>query len=279
MTLPRSKLEGVIGIDGREYPLPTLEQVAALFDHNEGLVAMKFLQGFDRLEMIPMAAPMSLLVERLSSAILKHSIVGNIYQTRHSEADPYVTVRVNKENQVWIWEVLRQAFDTKDLVYFPKEYSGNHQGSTKTDVINDGNLCAVPGWSVGLVESVPFMPHEGQGKENGGRKQLEIGSSPAEYLEALGGGEYQGETGRTLEDFITEFTSRLVMSNEVSNDVDDGNALWCLGQYLKVPYADTVPTGRWIRTVGRVRLDAHRSRNKECAKNWGAATTVRLSGL
>jgi len=43
----------------------------------------------------------------------------------------------------------------------------------------------------------------------------------------------------------------------ISNDLNESNTLWCLGQYLKVTYAELVPTGRWHRDVGRARLDAH----------------------
>jgi hypothetical protein len=59
---------------------------------------------------------------------------------------------------------------------------------------------------------------------------------------------------QTLEDFITPFLFRPELTNEVSNDVRDNNARWCLGQFLKIPYADLVPTRRWFRDVGRVRL-------------------------
>ncbi|GAI06553.1 unnamed protein product, partial [marine sediment metagenome] len=37
---------GVIGIDGKEYPIPTQEQVVELFDHNRELVGRKVPQGF-----------------------------------------------------------------------------------------------------------------------------------------------------------------------------------------------------------------------------------------
>ncbi|GAJ03965.1 unnamed protein product, partial [marine sediment metagenome] len=30
------------------------------------------------------------------------------------------------EKTVWIWDTLRQALDTDELVYFPQEYSSNH---------------------------------------------------------------------------------------------------------------------------------------------------------
>lgn len=274
--LPQSQSIGVIGIDGKEYPIPTQEQVVALFDHNRELVGRKVPQGFDRLELTPMAMPAPLLIDRMHTAILKHAAEGKMYQTRRSAADPLVPVRVNKVKHVWIWETLRQALDTDELVYFPQEYSSNHRGQTKLEVVNDGRICAVPGWSVGLVESLPIMPQRGQGKTAGGRKQLEIGSSPNEYVQALQSQTYQGETGKTLEDFMIKFLTRLETTNEVSNDVHDNNALWCLGQYLKVTYADLVPTGRWIRDVGRVRLDMHRTNNKLCTRSWGGSTTVRL---
>jgi hypothetical protein len=129
---------------------------------------------------------------------------------------------------------------------------------------------------VGLVEDLPIMPEQGRGKTLGGRRQLEIGHSPREYLEVLQTQTYEGETGKTLEDFITEFLAHLEETNEVSNDVNDHNALWCLGQYLKISYAELVPTGRWFRNVGRARLDMHRTNNKLCTKSWGASSTVRL---
>ena len=266
----------MIGIDGKEYPVPTQAQVVELFAYNRELVGRKVPQGFDRLELTPMAMPLPYLFDLMKAAILKHAAEGKIYQARRSVSEPHTPVRVNKEKQVWIWDTLRQAIETDELVYFPQEYSSNHQGQTKFGVINHRRICAFPGWSVGLVESFPIMPEQGQGRTLGGRRQLEIGSSPNEYLQTLQSEAYQGETGKTLEDFITKFVIHLETTHEVSNDVDDHNALWCLAQYLKVSYAELVPTGRWHRSVGRTRLDMHRTNNKLCTKSWGGSTTVRL---
>ena len=274
--LPRSESIGVMGIDGKEYPIPTQEQVAELFDHNRELACRKVPQGFDRLELTPMAMPTPLLIDRMKAAILKHAAEGKIFQTRRSPSDPLLPVRVNTEKTVWIWDTLRQALDTDELVYFPLEYSSNHRGQTKIEVVNNGRICAVPGWSVGLVESLPIMPGQGQGKTSGDRRQLETGSTPRDYLRTLQTQAYFGETGKTLEDFITKFLTHLKTTNEVSNDVHDNNALWCLGQYLKVSYAELVPTGRWFRDVGRARLDMHRTGNRLCTRSWGGSSTVRL---
>lgn len=242
--LPKSKHIGVIGIDGKEYPIPTQEQVVELFDHNRELVGRKVPQGFDRLELTPMAMPAPHLIALMKAAILKHAAEGKIYQTRRFPSDPLIPIRVNTEKHVWIWDTLRQALDTDELVYFPQEYSSNHRGQTKLEVVGNGSICAVPGWSVRLVESLPIMPQQDQGQTLEGRRQLEIGNSPREYIQILQSQAYQGETGKTLEDFITKFLTHLETTNEVSNDVHDNNALWCLGQYLKITYAELVPTGR-----------------------------------
>jgi len=279
MLLPKSEGIGVTGIDGNEYPVPTQEQVAELFTYNRELVSRKFSQGFDNLELVPMAMPTCVLIDRMKAAILKHTAEGKIYQTRLSSSDPLIPVRVNAEKHVWIWGTLEQFLDTDELVYFPQEYSGNHRGQIKLEVINNGRICAVPGWSVGLVESLPIMPQQGGGKTLGSRRQLEIGSSPRDYLRILQIQAYQGETGKTLEDFITKFLIHLETANEISNDRYDNNALWLLGQYMKYVKhvkSDLVPTGWWHREFGRVRMDAHRPGNRLCTRSWGSVSTVRL---
>ncbi len=274
--LPNSSSMGVIGMDGKEYPTPTREQVLEVFVFNKEVVERKISQGFVNLELTPMAMPMTHLMDVLKAAICKHATEGKIFQTRRSLTDALIPVRVNSEKLVWIWETLRLTLDTNALVYFPQDYSIHHQGKTKLEIINDGRICAVPGWSISLVENSPILPPEGKGKILGGRRQLELGHSPREYLQILKSEEYQGETGETLEDFIMEFLMHLETTNEINNDVDDNNALWCLGQYFILPYAEVVPTGRWIRDLGRVRLDAHRTGNKQCTKSYGVSTMVRL---
>lgn len=276
--LPQTKTLGIIGIDGIEYPVPSQAQVVKLIEVNGELVRKKYPQGFNRLELTPMAMPLPTLFNRLRIAITKHASEKKIYQTKHSPTEPLMPVRVNSEKQVWVWEKLDQAIGNDELIYFPQEYSANHRGKTKLEAILDGNICALPGWSVGLVEGSPIMPGQGKGNVIGGRQQLEVGNSPSEYLQALRTEFYQGETGKTIEDFIVKFLYHLNETNQVSNDRNDSNALWCLGQYLKIEYAELVPTGWWHRNFGRVRLDLHRTGNKLCTRNWGCFTTVRLLG-
>jgi hypothetical protein len=277
--LPKLTSNGVIGINGKEYPVPTLGQVVELFSHNSELVARKVPQGFDRLEVTPMAMPSHLLIKQLKTALLKHAAEGKTYQTRKSNTDPLIPVRVDSDKTIWMWDTLSQVLDTDETVYFPQEYVSDHGGDTKLEVITDGQYCAIPGWSVGLVESLPIQPAQGKGRTLGGRRQLEIGLSPREYLGVLQTDGYQGETGKTIEDFIIEFLTRMVASHEISYDRQDNNALWLLGQYVKYVNevkSDLVPTGWWHRDFGRLRLDAHRPGNKRCTHGWGGSTIVRL---
>ena len=66
--LSESESIGVIGIDGKEYPVPIQEQVVELLDHNKELVDRKISQGFNRLELMPMAMPTPILIDRMKAA-------------------------------------------------------------------------------------------------------------------------------------------------------------------------------------------------------------------
>jgi len=276
--LPRSESSGVIGIDGKEYPVPAQEQLQEVFTHNKELVDRKMRQGFTQLQLTPIAMPTSQLIELVKNAVLKHATAGKIVQTKQNSTDADIPVRVNTGKPLWIWDTVRQAVDTPDLVYFPQAYiDKNHQGLTKEEVMQKTRLCAVPGWSVGLIEPIPVMPQQGQGKTVGGRRQLEAYSTPRDCLQTLGTPTYQGETGWTPEDFITHFITQLETTDQVSHDRHDSNALWLLGSYM--PNAGSglgklVPVGYWYRGPGRMDVSAHRSGNR--LRGWVARSTVRL---
>ena len=273
--LPKSETVGVLGIDGKEYPLPTLEQVNEIFKYNSELVKQKLPQGFNRLELTPMAMPTSILIDRLKTSILKHEKKGQIYQTRATSSDPTITptpIQVDTEKPVYIWDTPNEALDTDGLIYFPQEYSQNHKGLTKQEVINNPKFCAIPGWSIGLVEDMPILPQQGKGQTLDGRKQLETNMTPHNYLKTLQTQAYRGETGKTIEDFITKFLTHLNETNEISHDWNNNNALWLLGQSLKED--GSVANGRWTRGYRRVYLIT--GDPDDSYEAWGASSTVRL---
>jgi len=274
--LPRSETYGVIGVDGKEYPVPNKEQLQEVLTRNKELFERKTRQGFTQLQLTPIAMLTSQLLDRVKTALIKHAAAGKIFQTKQNSTDADVPVSVYTE-PIWIWELVRKALDTPDLVYFPQAYTDHHQGLTKEEVMQNTSLCAVPGWSVGLIEPIPIMPQPGQGKVVGGRKQLEAHSTPHDYLRTLSTPTYRGETGWTPEDFLTHFITQLETTNQVSHDRYDGNALWLLGSYMpnSMPNARLVPTGNWARDAGRkLQLTAHRTGNR--LRDWVARSMVRL---
>ena len=276
--LPQSESPGVIGIDGKEYPVPAQEKLQEVFTNNKELVDRKMRQGFTQLQLTPIAMPISEFIDRVKSAVLEHATAGRIIQTKQNPTDADIPVRVNNAKPLWIWDMVRQAVDTHDLVYFPQAYTDrDHQGLTKEEVMQETRLCAVHGWSVGLIEPIPIMPQQGQGKNVGGRRQLEAYSTPRDYLQTLSTQTYQGETGWTPEDFLTNFVTQLETTDQVSHDRYDINALWLLGSYM--PYSGVglgklVPVGYWARVRGTMDVSAHRSGNR--LRGWVARSTVRL---
>jgi hypothetical protein len=68
MLLPASKSLGVMGLEGKEYPVPTQQQVAALFTYNRELAGRKVPQGFYRLQLTPLAMSVPLLLNRVQCA-------------------------------------------------------------------------------------------------------------------------------------------------------------------------------------------------------------------
>jgi hypothetical protein len=64
-----------------------LEQVADIFDQHPELVERKVPQGFDYLELTPLAIPAARLMDLMKTAILKHAAEGTIFQTRRFPSD------------------------------------------------------------------------------------------------------------------------------------------------------------------------------------------------
>lgn len=270
----------MVGIDGMEYPIPTLDQIQELFDHNKDLAERKVRQGFIQLHLTPLAMPIPILIERGKVAIQTHAASAKIFRTKQSSADPDTQIKVNTKSPVWVWERVRQVLDSSRMIYYPQDYTPQgHQGMNKLEVIHNKQVCAFPGWSVGLIEPLTILPQPGQGRLIGDRQQLDCGSSPREYLSTMSAPAYQGESGWTLEDFLTYFITRLELTHQVSHDRADDNALWLLGQYLpdleKTP--NLVPVAYWSSEIGKkLYLSTHRTGNH--FSMCGARTIVRLPG-
>jgi hypothetical protein len=116
------------------------------------------------------------------------------------------------------------------------------------------------------------LPRQGSDKTIGGRKQLENNQTPHDYLKNLQTSQYQGESGWTYEDFLTDFLVNLEQTNQVSHEWSESSALWMVGAYL--PGSASVPIGYWARGSGRLVVDAGGPDVR--GEDWGVRSTVRL---
>lgn len=269
--LPQAESLGILGFDGKEYPRPEFGQVQDILERNKALVERKRQQGFTKVEIMPLGIYISDAVQRTKEIILEHAREGKIFQAKQNPTDPDVPVQVNMTDPLYVWDEIKTGDQTNKLVYFPKAFTQSHQGKTKEQVITDPTICAVPGWSIGLVEDTKFLPKAGQ-KTIGGRKQLGNNQSPNQYLQALSQQPYTGETGQTPEEFLIRFAANLDTTNKVSNDWDDASALWLIGAYL--PNEGLVPDGYWHRDFQRLYLKRNYPGDRNVSM--GIRSTVRL---
>lgn len=244
ITQPLSNGEqGIIGIDGKEYPIPSLETIQRRMLEQADLFGIKIKQGFTKLQLTPVALPISVLAESVGEAIKTHTKEGKIFHAKKNSSNPDVDIEVYELFGDYITKsYLPSEKFNKTLFYLPKSFTPDHKEFNKATIINTKEFCFVPGWSVGLVEDTPFTPQEGQGQTIGGRKQLENNHSPNEYLQALSSPSYKGETGWTIEDFLTNFLIHLEETNQVSHDYNDASSALLTGSYIDGAGA---PNGDW----------------------------------
>ena len=66
--------EGIVGIDGKEYPMPTIEEIKARIVEKEAMLETKIEQGFTKLILVPFAAKLSNLTKSYSDTIKKKAL-------------------------------------------------------------------------------------------------------------------------------------------------------------------------------------------------------------
>jgi hypothetical protein len=264
---------GVIGADGREYPLPKQEQIIEIFKQNKDLIDEKKRQGFTKLLIVPYALPISTLIDITNAVILSHKIKEKLFQTKLNPQDPDESIKNDGFNPNWMMDNLEQK-DFDSMIYLPSFFSRDHKGKTKQEVINDPKICAFPGWSIGLIENTPLLPGNREGKIIERRQQLETDLTPNDYLRNI---KRQKESGWTPEDFLIDFITHLEETNQIRHNLSQFSGMWLTGTYLPSSSSnrqDYVPAAAWDSKNSKLGLfkgdpNAHNER-------WGTHSTVRL---
>jgi len=217
----------IIGIDGKIYSVPTLEQIASrLFERRETLKT-KHNQGFTKLLLVPFGMSLDVLIETLKQFLLKHK-----------KDNPSFDLDTNDPFYTWSEYQGADMGDSPKLVYHPQSFTEEwHGGKTKMEILKTNyklpkltpTQTSSPGWTIHLLQpsdpsdsdSLGFapIPPQGQGGTPQGdltpRPPLEAGQSPIEYLSLLQVSKdnedspYSQESGMTPEDWIIAFMIHL----------------------------------------------------------------------
>src|SRR3989339_8474 len=207
----------ILGIDGKIYPIPTLEQIAMrLFERRETLETKRD-QGFTKLLLVPFGMSLHALMMRFRQFFLD-------YQKAHPR------LGVQTENPLWVDERYHEQTDVGDspaLRYFPKFLSTAEQSYTKAQVLllQKQKVSSIPGWRILLLqasedneEEFAKIPRKKKGIVRGKkipRPDIEAGALTKDYLALLVASQadplspYHGESGMTPEDWMVAFMTQL----------------------------------------------------------------------
>lgn len=234
--LPSGEM-GAVDIDGNSDKIPSIDHVLQAFHENQDVLGPKMEQGFRRLLIVPGGMKIEDIAARYVDALRAHHADGRLLATKDDPSDSDKKLDLDTREPIWVWGGYHGADVSGNLVYYPLEFSSNHQGKTKRELLASQGT----GWRVLLVEDLPNLPGEGTGETIGGRTQLEANRSPRDYLQTLTD-LYAHEVGFTPEDWLTYALTHLEETDQVVDDWQgEGKLAYLPGAYFRsgglVPYA------------------------------------------
>ncbi|HOX40812.1 MAG TPA: AAA family ATPase [bacterium] len=264
----RSGAEGIIDINGRECPLPTMETVMAQLAEKQEIIAPKIEQGFNKLLLVPFGKSLDQLIQVSKQRILEHKRQNKLLGTDGTALD------LDTSEPIWVWDQYPSADRQGKIVYNPTAYTqNNHGGQTKAEILADSSV--TPGWQIQLVEDMPDIPRANNGKNISGRAQPEAGKTPNEYLRTQQTEPvYTNEQFFTPESWITYFISHLEETDQVIDDYQGRGSVRYLGAAW-FPSASYVPYAYWNRGSRRASLSRYDPtvQSGDC----GVGSAVRIS--
>jgi hypothetical protein len=250
--------QGIHGIDGKAYPMPSYQEMRSLIREKRDILEKKADQGFTKILIVPFGMKLDDLVEKYKAFILKHKTESKLFATKEKDTDPDEPLDLNMSEPVWVWNKYHDADVDGKLVYDPKEFSQNHGGKTKAEILAAAAGKLSPAWRIVLIEADPNIPRAGKGKPVGGRPRIEANKTPKEYLAAIGTGEYQNESGMTPEEWLMQAITTLEEKNQVIDDWQGkGSIAYNTGAYF--PASGYVPNACWYRDDRQAYLSRERS--------------------
>lgn len=146
IVLPESRTLGIIGEDGLEYPVPTLEEITEAVAAQPELYAKKMKAGFTELLLVPLGVPLSVLLEKLIQQFGNHRYNVPIKEWKFSDRDTPIKIGINMQffmdnEQNLVQEILYPGTNAE---------VGNTSNPNKRKLLTKGVA-----WQVGLTLAEP----------------------------------------------------------------------------------------------------------------------------
>ncbi len=258
--LSDGKSLGITGIDGKEYIAPTLVDVMKRLEGKKEFLAKKIKQGFTKIILVPFAAPIETIIKKYEETLIGHKKAGKLLATKENELEPDANMDLDPAHPINVWNEYKDGDIKNSFFYFPKKHDAiKHEGKTKLQLLAD----PMNAWQIVLVENMPNIPSLDKGKKIGGRKQIEAGKTPMDYLNMLKTKkDYVGEEGLSPEADLSYAITHLEETNQVINDWGgNGNLSYELGAFFAS--SDSVPCLGWNRDFNRSDLWKFSVTNKD----------------
>lgn len=267
--------EGIIGIDGKEYPVPTLYEIAKRLKEKREIIKTKHEQGFKKLLIVPFGMSLDKLIDQYGQILVKHFKENKLLATKEKPEDPDEHLELGVRRPMFGLGRYWNADQSGNLVYYPSSFTSVHEGQTKWQILEQEKQ----GFHVLLVEDLPNLPGPGKGKKVGGRRQLEAGLAPEEYLQKIQESgkrknrHYAHESGLTPEDQIVYSLTHLKETHQVIDDYEGrGRISFLIGAYF--PGSASIPYFCWERDYHAASLDKESWGTR--SEGFGCRTSVRV---
>ncbi len=233
----------IIGQDKKEYIVPTLEEILERMNKDIEKYKTKIEQGFSKLLIVPFAKKLYDPEDDKSLTSAYSKLILEKHQNNQLMATSGDALELDGNTPLWVWEDGYNQ-DDENIIYFPKQYDPeNHGGKTKNQLLQEENL----GFQILLIEDLPDLPAENEGKTIVSRPQLEANLTPIEYLEKLQTDpNYQHEQGLTAEAWLTYTITYLYENDQVIDDWK-GQGKFCYNLATYFPSSTVVSSGSWRR--------------------------------
>ncbi|MFC1640573.1 hypothetical protein ACFL2D_00830 [Patescibacteria group bacterium] len=257
--LPESGDMGIVGVDGKEYPVPTLGDIKERLKDPETLemIERKHSQGFNKMLFVPFGLPIPVLIDRYEKIFFQKHNEGKLTT---SDGEIITTIRKKIVATPPDMDIHKEG----QLSYYPKIGEEVEAGKSKKELVNEGLA-----WDVVLVEDLVDFWSDKKAKKLGGRRQTrDVSFSIPDLRERIKKDpSYQNEIGFTPEAWLALAISVI---NEKNMQIDEAAQMRLFGAH---DAKNRMPVVEWAPRAKRVEFTSKTTHSfAQCL----ARTAVRL---